>query len=310
MPSSTATQRASLISVIIPCYKQAHYLGEAIESVLTQTYTHFEIIVVDDGSPDNTAEVAASYPGVRYIRQNNQGVCAARNTGLGKSKGEYIVFLDADDRLLSEALASGLECLAKHPECAFVAGQYRFITSDGGPLQTLPKSYGQESNYLTLLHDNFITMHAAVMYRRSVFEAVGDFNRLVPGTEDYDLYLRIAQRFPFYCYNKMVGEYRRHGTNTSGNPAYMLKSVTRTLRSQRNFVKGDKRYEEAYRIGLKVNRDYYGDLLVERVLSRVRARREGKEALRDLALLLRYHPQGFVRHAYGKLSNITFKNKR
>src|SRR5918911_141417 len=83
-----------LVSVIIPCYNQGHYLSEAIESVLNQTYPHFEIIVVDDGSTDNTAEVAASYPKVKLLRQKNHGRPAVgRNNGFHASRGEYIVFL-------------------------------------------------------------------------------------------------------------------------------------------------------------------------------------------------------------------------
>ncbi len=93
-----------MISVIIPCYNQAHFLYEAIESVLAQTHHDFEIIVVDDGSTDSTAEVAAGHPDVRYVRQPNRGVATARNTGLRESEGEYLVFLDADDHLLPAAL--------------------------------------------------------------------------------------------------------------------------------------------------------------------------------------------------------------
>src|SRR5919107_192619 len=104
-----------LVSVVIPCYNQAHFLSEAIESVLAQTYPYFEIIVVDDGSTDNTSEVAGRYSGVRCIRQDNQGLSGARNSGLRHSKGEYLVFLDADDRLLPQALEVGLECLRAYP---------------------------------------------------------------------------------------------------------------------------------------------------------------------------------------------------
>src|SRR5437868_3561752 len=92
-----------LISVVIPCYQQAHFLGEAITSVLKQTYSHHEIIVVDDGSTDDPAAVTSSYPNVRYIRQKNQGTAAARNRGLRESLGSFLVFLDADDRLLPKA---------------------------------------------------------------------------------------------------------------------------------------------------------------------------------------------------------------
>ena len=103
--------KTPLVSVVIPCYNQAHFLGEAIESVFKQTYKHFEIVVVDDGSTDNTSEVARRYSGIRCIEQVNQGLSAARNTGIRESKGEYLVFLDADDRLYPIALeAHGLFC--------------------------------------------------------------------------------------------------------------------------------------------------------------------------------------------------------
>ena len=91
------------VSVIIPCYGQAHFLGEAIESVLGQTHPA-EVVVVDDGSPDNTAEVAARYPGIRCVRQDNRGLGGARNAGFAVSKGDYVMFLDADDRLLPDEL--------------------------------------------------------------------------------------------------------------------------------------------------------------------------------------------------------------
>src|SRR5690349_15716190 len=100
------TSLSVLVSIIIRCYNQGHFLGEAIDSALRQTYPHVEIIVIDDGSTDNTAEVVARYRGVRSIRQPNLGRCAAGNTGLGESRGEYLVFLDADDRLLPDAVES------------------------------------------------------------------------------------------------------------------------------------------------------------------------------------------------------------
>src|SRR5438874_6230903 len=101
------TPKAGLVSVIIPCYNQAHFLHEAIQSALAQTYSHREILVVDDGSADNTAEVTAGFAGIRYIRQENSGVSTARNTGLRESRGEYLIFLDADDRLLPDAVRVG-----------------------------------------------------------------------------------------------------------------------------------------------------------------------------------------------------------
>ncbi|MCA1616983.1 MAG: glycosyltransferase family 2 protein [Acidobacteria bacterium] len=121
-----------LASVIIICYNQARFLGEAIESVLRQTYKHYEIVVMDDGSTDDPAAVAARYPGVRFFTQPNQGTAGAtRNSGFRKSRGEYLVFLDADDRLLPNALGVGVAGLTGHPECGFAVGRFLPMTVDG-----------------------------------------------------------------------------------------------------------------------------------------------------------------------------------
>jgi len=106
---------SGLVSAIIPCYNQAHFLHEAIESVLAQSYPNFEIILVNDGSTDSTADVVRRYSPVRYVYQENAGLSSARNTGLKKSRGEYVVFLDADDRLLPEALQVGVDCCVSIP---------------------------------------------------------------------------------------------------------------------------------------------------------------------------------------------------
>src|SRR5436190_3159495 len=103
----SAAETNAAVSVVIPCYNQSHFLQEAIESVLAQSHQNFEIIVVDDGSTDNTSQIARTYPRVRYIYQNNSGLAAARNTGIKHSKGTFVVFLDADDRLKSCALETG-----------------------------------------------------------------------------------------------------------------------------------------------------------------------------------------------------------
>src|SRR5262245_10694873 len=99
---------SNLVSVVIPCYNHAEFLGEAIESVKAQTCAGSDVVVVDDGSTDRSAEVARRYSGVRFLTQRNQGAGAARNTGLQHVRGEFVVFLDADDRLLPHAFEAGL----------------------------------------------------------------------------------------------------------------------------------------------------------------------------------------------------------
>src|SRR5690349_12188340 len=125
LEESPAEPASVLISVVIVCYNQARYLRDAIESVLAQSYQGAEILLVDDGSTDQTSEIAREYPQVRYIRQNNRGLSAARNAGLHRSRGRYVVFLDADDRLLPNALDTGIALFRDHPDSGFVFGAHR-----------------------------------------------------------------------------------------------------------------------------------------------------------------------------------------
>src|SRR5262247_1452486 len=114
----------STVSVVIPCFNQGDFLGDAITSAMTQDGVLAEIIVVDDGSTDDTREVAAAFPDARYIHQENAGLSAAPDTGLSVATGEFVVFLDSDDRLLPGALAAGVAALSQHPEAALAYGRY------------------------------------------------------------------------------------------------------------------------------------------------------------------------------------------
>jgi cellulose synthase/poly-beta-1,6-N-acetylglucosamine synthase-like glycosyltransferase len=123
------------VSVVINTFNDAEFLPDALDSVLAQTDPPDEIIVVDDGSSKDPGPlVAARYPGVRFLRQENQGLAAARNTGLNAARSEMIVFLDADDKLLPAALESGLDCFAQAPACGFVFGGHRRIDKEGEPI--------------------------------------------------------------------------------------------------------------------------------------------------------------------------------
>ena len=153
-------------------YNQAVFLSEAIESVLAQTYPRFEVVVVDDGSTDNTEETARHYPGVQCLRQENQGLAVARNNGFQQSRGDYVVFLDADDRLLPRALEAGLAGFRAHPDCVLVAGHCRLINHDGTPLMASSQPCIERDHYARLLAECYIYPPATVMYRRSILAAV------------------------------------------------------------------------------------------------------------------------------------------
>jgi glycosyltransferase involved in cell wall biosynthesis len=305
-----------LVSVIITSYNQARFLSDAIESVLTQTYSQFEIVVVDDGSTDNAWEVVARYPAVRYIRQDNQGLSAARNTGLRESNGAYLVFLDADDRLLPIALETGVNCLRAHPQCGFVSGHHSFISSDGSLMRRRQPRCVERNHYQALLRRNYIGMHATVMYRRAIFESVGQFNTSLQACEDYDLYLRIAARVPVYCHDKIVAEYRQHGGNMSRNHRLMLKSAVSVLQSQRKYIEGHKEYEKAYRTGMKFWQSLFGGPLLSEVLGRL-ARGEWRQAMRDMVAMQQSYPGSYgafacwvCRRGLFKLSRAIFKRVR
>jgi glycosyltransferase involved in cell wall biosynthesis len=284
---------SDLVTVVIPCYNQASFLGEAIESVQRQTHVRREVIVVDDGSTDDTAAVAAQYAGVRLLRQANRGLSGARNSGMAAACGAYLVFLDADDRLLPRALEHGLKCLAEHPEAAFTYGKY-FIVYDN---RTQPSHWWprvEQDYYMHLLKVNYIGMHAAVMYRREVFEAVGGFDERLPACEDYDFYLRVARQFPICCHTEFVAEYRRHGSNMTQNCALMMKMVMDVLNSQREYTRGNPRYEEALQAGVRFWQGLYGEGLVEDVITSLRQRADWRRTLRGLYVLLGYYPQGIL----------------
>lgn len=226
------------VAVVINTYNQAHYLGDAIESVLAQSRPADEILVVDDGSSDQPQHVLKRYLGVAYIRQENQGLAASRNTGLAATTAEMVVFLDADDRLLPEALASGLACHQRTPACAFTYGSYRNIASNGEVLGPPPHySAAGEHSYLDLLRFNTIGMHAAVMYRREALVRCGGFDVGLRRCEDYDVYLKIARTQRIASHSVVIAEYRRHEANMSHDHRGMLAAALSILDRQEPYLR-------------------------------------------------------------------------
>src|SRR5207247_2136053 len=134
----------------------------------------------------------------------------------------YLVFLDADDRLLPSALEVGVKHLCENPNAAFVSGSHLRIAADGSLLGHPSEPIVREHHYFALLRGNYIGMHAAVMYRRAALDAVRGFDPSLSLCEDYDLYLRLARRFSVCCHDEPVAEYRFHGGNMSQNSAAML----------------------------------------------------------------------------------------
>jgi glycosyltransferase involved in cell wall biosynthesis len=247
-----------LVSVVIPCYNQAHFLDQAIQSSLDQAYSQFEIIIIDDGSNDNTAEVASRYPSVRYVHQKNAGLSSARNAGLRHCRGDLIVFLDADDRLLPHALQTGAHEIQRHPECAFVSGQCRLIDSAGAALHTPVQELVERDHYLRLLRGgNYIWCPATVLYQREIFDFVEGFNPALNPAADYDLYLRITRDFSVSAHDTVVAEYRQHDLSMSRDLTEMQRVALAAHRAQWDIAKAQPSYREAYERGEQFWRNTY-----------------------------------------------------
>lgn len=277
-----------LVSVVIPCFNQAHFLDEAIDSVFAQTYSEHEVIVIDDGSADNSYEVATRFPSVHSIRQANRGVAAARNLGLVKARGELMVFLDADDRLLPQALELGVTAIAKRPRIAFAAGMSRDIGEDGTVIREGEQPLVTQDHYLNLLKDCYIWSGSSLVFRRSAIEAVGGFNQDLEAGDDYELYLKLARRYPVFCHDTVVTEYRRHGSNTTRDVALVLTSELRVLGGQRPNLR-DRRDRAALRAGIRQVRLRHGRALAEQAAAAWSAGRR-REALRGVFTLARHCP--------------------
>jgi hypothetical protein len=284
-----------LVSVVIPCSNHAHYLGEAIESVVVQTYPGFEILVVDDGSTDDTAKVAERFSEVRLVRQEDAGVAVARNAGFRASTGAYLVFLDADDRLAPEALATGLQTLYFRPDCAFVSGRYRFISEAGDLIEEHPPDVIGADHFEALLRVNYIGHGGTVMYRRAAVEVMNGFDPSFTACEEYDLYLRIARLFPVTPHFRVVADYRRHASKTSQDPALMLRTSLRALLWQRDAVCGSSSREAAWQAGLARCAEDYGAPFVDGVLAGELPRPDQE----TLAMLAQHFPIG-----YGRLESV------
>jgi glycosyltransferase involved in cell wall biosynthesis len=224
------------VSIVVACYNYGRFLEEALASIRSQTVRPTEIIVVDDGSTDETPAVAQRHTDVRYVYQPNQGVSAARNRGLAESTGEYVVFLDADDRFLPAAIEAGIACFTKRPDSGLVFGAYRDIAGDGsvmsGKLICRPKRH----YYRALCQGNFINMHAAVMYSRGALESIGGFNTSLRAAEDYDVYLRIARTFAICRHEELIAEYRHHKSSASQDNTHMLEGTLWVLERERRYL--------------------------------------------------------------------------
>ena len=220
------------VSVVIPAYNAKGFIADAVRSVVDQTYRDFEVIVVDDGSTDGTVtELAAFGDRVRVHQQANQGVAAARNAGAAMARGGWIAFLDADDlwlpHKLERQLAAGAAPMTFTDRLNIGArGDLPEVQSE------VTRMHGGDVFTLLLGEGNFIT-NTSVMMRRALFETMGGFYTGLNGTEDWDLWIRIAERHEIGFVDEPLVRYRFHPGGLSRNFAKMgrerLQVIARAL---------------------------------------------------------------------------------
>ncbi len=235
---------ASRVSIIIPTYNYGRFITQAIESVQAQTYKHWECLVIDDGSTDNTGEIverfAARDERIKYVYQSKSGVSAARNVGIKRNTGAYVQFLDADDLLEANKLARHVEYLNRHSDVDIVYGDSRYFT-DGNPNQRLygmrgetrpwqPQVSGCGRRVMPCLVRRNIMVISSPLIRRKVFETSGMFDETLSYYEDWDFFVRCAAHEKCFAYQDFDGTralIRIHETSASKNLKRMNEGLLR-----------------------------------------------------------------------------------
>lgn len=229
-----------MISVIIPCYNYGHLIADTINSVTSQTCTDLEVIVIDDGSADNTGDVvkalAAKDSRIRYFRQNNSGLGATRNHGLTKVQGDFIQFLDADDLIEKRKFEVQLQLFAQHPETDVVYSCVRYFTKDpydpadrklaywGNEKDLMPKLSGKGKTILAQALKGTFTHLSAPLFRKSLVDKVGNFDNEISAVADYHFTLRCVVANAGFLYHDTPDTYslvRWHPDNMSRNVKLM-----------------------------------------------------------------------------------------
>lgn len=206
------------VSVVIPAYNAMSYLPETVESVLRQTFTDFEVLIIDDGSSDHIVQWVSQLvnPRVKLISQENQGVPAARNTGIAHAQAEYVSFLDADDLWEPTILEKQVRCMEDNPAVGLVHTWMALIDQQGKPTGRVMTSNTEGDVWKQLVEQNTVPS-SSVMVRRCCFETVGGFDQNLRNIDDWDMWIRIAARYPFAVVKEPLMRYRQHHNNMTKN---------------------------------------------------------------------------------------------
>lgn len=266
------------VSVIIPAYNKADLTVKSVESVLEQTYGDIEIIVVDDGSTDETKSALSPYFGkIKYLYKENGGASSARNLGIQQATGEYIAFLDCDDVYFSEKIERCVGYLETNPKFGFVHTPVYFIDEKGEILGKYPRLKKSPSGHIAkkLLSKNFVC-NSTPLVRKSCFEKAGLFDETIFTPADWDMWIRLAERYKAGCVNIPLTGYRKSESYIAGHLEQSKKEMLRVLEKA---FKRNPDLNERDRKKLISNVCYWQALGYLRAGDFQKAKREIKESL-------------------------------
>ena len=274
-----------LVSVVIATFNMAQYLPEALRSVLCQTYSNLEVHLVDDGSTDGTQDAISPYmsdPRIHYHRQNNRGQACAKNAGLRLATGDYVAFLDADDKWMPEKLARQIPKFASSSKIGVVYSPAVFIDANGATinLEYAPTRYRGKVT-TQLLFENFLCFPSAIV-RRQCFQSVGMFDESLPMSIDYDLWLRLSTQYDFDYTDEPTLYYRVWPGQMSRN---IIKRYGCVIRVMDRFLKSNSALVPSH-----VIRQAWAHTYLGRGDCWVYVEHQPSRAARDYICALRYSP--------------------
>lgn len=242
--SAATPAEAPAVSVVIPCYNQARYLRDAVESVLAQTYPHVEAIVVNDGSTDNTADVAAWFGDqIRVVTQENAGLAAARNAGIRASSAPYVMVLDADDTIDPDCVEHRVRFFLEDPAVGIVAGGFRLVDEQLEPYpDALQRHRTPRVGSPSLYVREAWSPTCGLMLSRRALMVCGLFDPFLRACEDWDMQMRVTRKFRHVYEPAMRSNYRQLPGSMSRDHLVMVDSLLQVVRKNRAYAANDLRY--------------------------------------------------------------------
>ncbi len=301
-PPPSQVQASPKVSVVVPAYNAMNYLPETLDSALNQTFQDFEIIIIDDGSTDDLVTWfnrfdPLEHPKLRLISQENQGLAAARNTGIFAARGSLIAFLDADDLWAPTKLAAQVEMFERSPDIGLVYTWVANINAQGQETGRVLRSTAEGKTWQELLRGNFIESGSVPMVRRECFQILGEFDTtLGSSNEDWDMWLRLAAVYQIRVVKEILVYYRQHPSSASRNWLQMEQtckivlgkafSAGESLDVLRQESKGDPPCFQA-----QLRREAYGNVYLCLAWKPLQCHQKNpRESLRLLSVALKHNP--------------------